>query len=342
MAILRDPVKVLNIITKEVGEVREAFGDERRTKIYQKAIGEFSEEDLVAKEETLITVTKTGYIKRLSAGAYRAQRRGGKGVIGMTTKEEDVIEHLLSATTHDQILFFTDRGRVFRAKAYEIPESSRQAKGQALVNLLNLDQGEEIKSILPLSKDLGIKNLIMATKSGIIKKTNINEFENLRASGLIAIKLRGGDSLVSVHATSGDSHVMLLSKNGKSIRFPEINARPMGRATTGVTGIKLDSGDEVIGMETFPAKENIPADKRKKMFRDVLTISAKGLGKRTPIHLFPVQKRSGKGVKASIVNAKTGDLKTAAMVTPTVDQIIITSKGGQVIKLPLKNIPQLG
>ncbi len=342
VAILRDPKRVLDIIVEELTEVKASFGDDRRTKIYQKAVGEFSEEDLVAKEETLITVTKTGYIKRLSATSYRAQRRGGKGVIGMTTKEEDEIEHLLSATTHDQILFFTDRGRVFGAKAWEIPESSRQAKGQALVNFLNLDQGEQIKSILPLSKESGVKSLVMSTKNGIIKKTNLKEFENLRSSGLIAIKLRNDDSLVSVQAAGGESHIMLLSKSGKSIRFPEANVRPMGRATTGVTGIRLEKGDELIGMEIFPGHENIPSDKRKKNFRDILTVSEKGLGKRTKIELFPVQKRAGKGVKASVVSPKTGDLKTAAMVTPAIDQVIITSKMGQVIKLPLKNIPQLG
>lgn len=342
VAILKDPKKVLDIIVKEVTEVKEAFGDDRRTKIYQKPIGEFSEEDLVAKEETLITVTKTGYIKRLPATSYRAQRRGGKGVIGMTTKEEDEIEHILSATTHDVILFFTDRGRVFGAKAWEIPEGSRQAKGQALVNFLNLDQGEEIKSILPLSKEGNVKSLIMSTRNGVIKKTKLKEFENLRASGLIAIKLRSGDALVSVHEAKDESDVMLLTKDGKSIRFPESNVRPMGRATTGVTGIKLGKGDELIGMEVFPAKEKLPTDKRKKYFRDILTISENGLGKRTRVDLFPTQKRSGKGVKASVVSNKTGSLKTAAMVTPKVEQIIITSKMGQVIKLPLKNIPQLG
>ncbi len=342
VAILKNPQKVLDIICSELAEVREKFGDSRMTKIYKSAIGEFSEEDLVAKEETLITVTKTGYIKRLSALSYKAQRRGGKGVIGMTTKEEDEIEHLLSATTHDQILFFTDRGRVFGTKAWEIPESSRQAKGQALVNFLNLEQGEQIKSILPLLKDSSVKNLVMATKNGIIKKTSIKEFENLRASGLIAIKLRTGDALVSVHTTQGDSHIMLLTQNGKSIRFAEANARPMGRATTGVTGIRMESGDEVIGMEVFPGKEIIPADKRKKVYRDILTISAHGLGKRTPVTNFPVQKRAGKGLKAAVVNAKTGNLKNAAMVTQRIDQVLITSKMGQVIKLPLKNIPQLG
>jgi DNA gyrase subunit A len=342
VAILKDPQKVLDIIVKEIAELKEKFGDTRRTKIYKTALGEIREEDLVAKEETLITITKTGYIKRLSANAYRAQRRGGKGVIGMATKEEDEIEHLLSATTHDTLLFFTNKGRVFGTKAWEIPESSRQAKGQALVNLLNLEQGEEIRSVVPLSKESGIKNLIMATKSGIIKKTNLSEFENLRASGLIAIKLRSDDMLISVHPTSGDDHIILLTRNAKSIRFPEANVRPMGRATTGVTGIKLEKDDELIGMEVFPAKEKIPTDKRKKFFRDILTIAEHGLGKRTPIHLFPVQKRAGKGVKAAVVNPRTGNLKTAAMVTQTIDQVIITSKGGQVIKLPLKNIPQLG
>ncbi len=352
VAILKDPQKVLEIILKELRELKDKYGDGRRTKIYKSALGEISEEDLVAKEETLITITKTGYIKRLSATSYRAQRRGGKGVIGMTTKEEDEIEHLLSATTHDNILFFTNKGRVFGLKAWEIPESSRQAKGQALVNLLNLDQGEEIRSIVPLSKESGFKNLVMATKSGLIKKTQLSEFENLRANGLIAIKMRGDDLLISVHPTTGEDHVILLTKNAKSIRFPETNVRPMGRATTGVTGIKLEGHggerpkgiepDELIGMEVFPAKENIPVDKRKKFFRNILTIAEKGLGKRTPIHLFPVQKRAGKGVKAAVISAKTGPLKTAAMVTQNIDQIIITSKMGQVIKLPLKNIPELG
>lgn len=342
IAILKDPQKVLAIITTELTEIKEKYGDARRTKIYKSAIGAFSEEDLVAKEETLITVTKTGYIKRLSASSYKAQRRGGKGVIGMTTKEEDEIEHILSATTHDTLLFFTNKGRVFGTKAWEIPESSRQAKGQALVNLLNLEQGEEIKSILPLLKDEEAKNLVMATRNGLIKKTALSEFENLRTSGLIAIRLRDDDALVSVQKSFGESHIMLLTHTGKSIRFPEANVRPMGRATTGVTGIKMDKGDELIGMEIFPGKEVIPADKRKKVFRDILTIAENGLGKRTPIHLFPIQKRAGKGLKAAVVTAKTGNIKNAVMVTPNIDQIIITSKMGQVIKLPLKNIPQLG
>jgi len=340
--ILRDPSKVLDIIVKEVTELKEKFGDARRTKIYKTAIGEFSEQDLVPKEETLITVTRTGYIKRLPIATYRAQRRGGKGVLGMTTKDEDEISHLVSATTHDTLLFFTNKGRVFGSKAWEIPEASRQAKGQALVNILNLEQEEEILSVLPLSDDNKIKNLILGTAKGIVKKTSIKEFDNLRASGLIAIKLQTGDSLVSVHPTSGEDHILILTLKGKSIRFPELNVRPMGRATTGVSGIKLETGDTVIGMEVFPAKEEINKDKRKKIFRDILTISQHGLGKRTPIHLFPVQKRSGKGVKAVSLSSKTGDLAAAVMVTQEIDQIVITSRGGQVIKLPIKNIPELG
>lgn len=340
-AILKNPEKVLEIIVRELAEIKEKFADARRTKIYKARIGEFSEEDLIAKEEALITVTKTGYVKRVPRATYRTQRRGGKGVTGMTTKEEDEIEHLVSATTHDTILFFTDKGKVFGARAWEIPETSRQSKGQAIVNIINIEQGENIMSILPMSANKGA-HLLMATSQGIVKKTPVASYQNLRISGLIAIKLDPNDSLVSVHETTGRDHVLIVSKMGKAIRFPEGNVRPMGRATTGMRGIKLNPNDTVIGMEVFPEKEEIPPDKRKKVFRDILTISEKGLGKRTPIHLFPVQKRAGKGVKAGVVNNKTGQLSAASMVTQTIDQIVINSKMGQVIKLPLKNIPRMG
>lgn len=340
--ILKNPEKVLEIIVKEITELKAKYGDPRRTKIYKAAVGEFSEEDLVAKEETLITVTRTGYIKRVPRGTYKAQRRGGKGVVGMTTKEEDEISHFLTASTHDLILFFTDKGRVFGTKAWEIPETSRQAKGQALVNLLNLEQGEEIRSILPLEKNGSGKNLILATLSGLVKKTPISQYENLRVSGLIAIRLRGSDKLVSAHLTSGDDHILILTKRGKAIRFPEVNARPMGRATSGVTGMKLEPGDEVISMEVFAGKPPKKKDKRIKLFRDILTISQKGIGKRTGVHLFPIQRRSGKGVKAAVVNDRTGNLAAAIMLTQKMEQVVITSRGGQVIKLPVKNIPQLG
>lgn len=342
IAILKDPQRILKIIKSELSELKEKFGDDRKTKIYKSKIGEFSEEDLIAKEDVLVTVTKTGYIKRVSKNTYKAQRRGGKGVVGMTTKDEDEIEHLVTASTHDQILFFTNKGRVFGTKAYEIPESSRQAKGQALVNFLNLEQGEQIKSILPMDKESGAKHLILATSLGVIKKTELSQFSNLRTNGLIAIKLQNNDQLISAHLTYGSDNIMLLTQKGIAIRFPESNVRPMGRATTGVTGIKLDKDDFVIGMEVFPEKLEIPEDKRKKVFRDVLTLSIHGLGKRTRFDLFPIQKRSGKGVKACVISSKTGDLATACLVTEKSDQLVITSKKGQVIKLPIKNIPELG
>ena len=340
-SILRDPQKVLSIIDKELTELKEKFGDKRRTKIYKQKIGEFSEEDLIAKEETLVTVTRTGYIKRVPRGTFRAQRRGGKGILGMTTKEEDEIEHLLSVSTHDTLLFFTSRGRVFSSKAWDIPETSRQSKGQALVNILDLDQNESVPSILAIDGEK-IKHLVMATANGTVKKTALSQFKNLRASGLIAIRLEADDSLVSVQPTKGDDHILLITKKGKSIRFPEANARAMGRATQGMRGIKLVKGDEVISMGVFNAKSEKPKDKRIKVFHDILTISQKGIGKRTPIRLFPVQKRAGMGVKVAIVNDKTGNLAGAILVKRNVEQIVVTSSRGQVIKLPLKNIPQMG
>jgi DNA gyrase subunit A len=339
-AILKDPKKVLAIIVDEVTDLKAKFGDKRRTRIYKQKIGEFSEVDLVAKEDTIITVTKTGYIKRVPRNTYKTQRRGGKGVVGMTTKEEDEIEHLTAATTHDTLLIFTNKGKVFGTKVWELPESSRQAKGQAIVNVINIEQGERIMSVLPIT-DKG-KNLIMATSRGQIKKTKVEEFKNMRTSGLIAIRLDATDSLVSVHETSGKDHIMMITSEGKSIRFPEENVRPMGRATSGMKGMTISPTDEVIGMEVFSGKEEVPRDKRKKYFRDLLTISEKGLGKRTPIHLFPVQKRAGKGVKIAVVSDKTGKIACEAKVTHEIDQIVVTSRHGQIIKLPLKNIPQMG
>jgi DNA gyrase subunit A len=342
ISILKDPEKVLKIINDEVTELKEKFGDTRKTKIYKSAIGEFSEEDLIPKEGTIITITKTGYIKRVPRGTYRSQRRGGKGVLGMTTKEEDEIDHIISAITHDNLLFFTNKGKVFGAKAWEIPSSSRQSKGQALVNFLNLEQDESVLSVLPIGSETQAKYLIMTTKKGIVKKTALKEFDNMRTSGLIAIKLRGVDSLVAVSETLGEDHILLITKNGKAIRFPESNVRPMGRATTGVGGIKLKSDDEVIATEVFHEKRQKPKDKRKKFFRDILIISENGLGKRTGTHLFPTQKRAGQGVKAAVVNEKTGKLACAELVTQRKELAVITSKKGQIIKVPIKNIPQLG
>lgn len=341
VAILSDPQKVLDIITKELSELKEKYADARHTKIYKQKLGEITEEDLVQKEETIITITKTGYIKRVARNTFRTQSRGGKGVMGMATKEEDEIEQLVAATTHDNLLFFTSKGRVFGTKVWEIPESSRQSKGQALVNFVNLQPDELVLSMLPTNGG-AIKNFIMITQKGTVKKTPVDEFKNLRANGLIAIKLEGDDRLISVCPTAGEDHVLLITENGKSIKFAEKDVRPMGRATTGVRGIVLEEDDKVISMEVFGKSEPKTDDKRKKVFRQILTISRRGIGKRTPTAQFPLQKRGGKGVKAAVVTEKTGKLSRAIMVNETVDQIIITSAYGQVIRLPLKNIPLLG
>lgn len=344
--LLTHPEKVLGVIEKEILELREKYGDERRTRIYASPVGEISEEDLVAKEDTIVTITKTGYIKRLSPATYRAQRRGGKGVVGMTTKETDEIARLISCSTHDEIMFFTDKGKVFALRTWEIPETSRQAKGQAVVNLINIDQGEKIEAVLPLAKQNGAVNgakfIILATKNGTVKRVKLTEFKNLRSSGMIAIKLDKDDSLSWAKGTSGQMNVLLVTKNGKSIKFSENDIRPMGRPARGVRGITLEKDDEVIGMEVLPARRETPSDKRRKFFQDILVVMEKGLGKRTPVGQFPLQKRGGKGVKAAEVTQRTGGITTALQVNEEVEQIIITSKTGQVIKLPLKNIPQLG
>lgn len=341
IATMKDPKKVLSIISSELKELKEKHGDERKTRIFKQNIGEFSEEDLVAKTNTIITVTQTGYIKRVPYGTYKSQRRGGKGVLGMTTKEEDDIQHLITATTHDTLLFFTDKGRVFGTRVWEVAESSRQAKGTALVNLINLDQGEEVLSIIAVNES-GADHLIMATRKGIVKKTLYSEFKNLRSNGLIAINLADDDRLIGVRKTTGEDHVLLLTKQAKSIRFSEKDARAMGRATSGVKGIGLSKGDEVISIETFAKQKEEPEDKRKKVFRNLLIISERGIGKRTPLDKFPLQKRAGKGVKAASMGSKTGELAVGLLVNEKMDQAVITSRHGQIIKLPIRNIPEMG
>jgi len=258
----------------------------------------------------------------------------------MTTKEEDEIEHLITASTHDTLLFFTNHGRVFGTKVWEVAESSRQAKGTALVNIVNLEAGEEVRSIVPVNES-GATNLILATENGVVKKTQYKEFINLRSNGLIAMKLAGDDKLVGARKTSGDDHVFLLTRKGKAIKFSEGDVRAMGRATTGVRGIKVAKDDTVIAIETFSKKIEASSDRRKKIFRDILIISEKGIGKRTQIERFPIQKRAGKGVKAAVLTGKTGDLQVGLLVNQRMDQAVITSKYGQIIKLPIRNIPEL-
>lgn len=342
--LLANPEKILQVIKDELAEIKKKYQDERRTKVYPQKLGTFSEEDLIPKEETIVTITGSGYIKRLSRSNFKIQRRGGKGVIGMTTKEEDEISQLLTANTHDNILFFTDRGRVFQIRVWDLPEGSRQAKGQAIINLINIEQGEQIQSVLTLTPESFDQDLhlLLLTKRGIVKKTLISDYRHIRQSGLIAIKLTPDDSLCWAKITSGKDNILIISHEGKSINFSESDIRPTARDTMGVRGILLRKEDYVVGMEVLPPKSKEPKDHRRKVFSDILVIMEKGIGKRTDSSEFPIQKRGGMGVKVAEITPKTGKVACARLVNENIDQMIITSKMAQVIKLPIKNIPRLG
>lgn len=343
--LLVKPEKILKVIETEIEEVKKKYADGRKTKVFAHAVEEFSQEDLVAAQDCLITTTQTGYIKRLPVNAYRSQRRGGKGVTGMTTKEADEVAQIMTVNTHDNLLFFTDTGRVFAVRAWEINEGSRVSKGQAVINLIDIGADEKIQAVLNLPSDLKnhpYKYLLMVTAGGLVKKTALSSFSNIRSSGIIAIKLSKNDQLCWVKPTSGDNHILLVSNLGKSIKFNENNVRPMGRDTIGVRGIRLGKGDCVVGMEILPSKLEKPKDKRRAYFYDLLVVMERGLGKRTRINAHPLQKRGGIGVKAAHVTEKTGKIIVSQLVTHKIDQVVITSKKAQVIKLPLKNIPRLG
>lgn len=341
--LLSHPEKILKVITDELLEIKQKYHDDRRTKVIKGKIDEFSEEDLIPNEEQLVIVTKTGYIKRAERNSYRTQKRGGKGVVGMKTKEEDEISHLVSANTHDHLMIFTNKGRVFRTRVWELPEGSRQSKGQAVINLINIEQGENIQAILCLdSQNTNNGFIFMATKNGIVKKTPINKFDNVRSPGIIAIKLDQDDELCWTKITTGNDQILLVSHEGKSIKFIEKDVRPTARDTIGVRGILLRKDDYVVGMEVVPSKIQAPTDKRRKFFKDILVVTENGLGKRTDISQFPIQKRGGMGVKVSEVTPKTGKVICSIAVDEEVEQIVLTSKQAQIIKLPLRNIPRLG
>jgi len=338
---LSDPKNILAEIISEMDYLKETYGDGRKTRVIKGKIGEFSNLDLVPQEEVIITITETGYIKRMPSDIYRSQRRGGKGVKGMETKEEDAISTILTASTHDDILFFTNLGKVYRLKAHELPAGGRLAKGQAIVNLLNLSQGESIRSTLAISKDSQTKFIIAATKHGLIKKTSIDLYSNIKTSGLIAIDLRDGDELIKVMASSTDDHILLATYHGKAIRFSEKDVRPTGRDTQGVKGIEMGKDDQLLSMTVLPTSTLNSTDKRRKVFRELLVVTEKGIGKRTAISEYPVQNRGGQGVKVADINDKTGNVAAAILATDEDEFIVITTSKAQAIKLPLKNIPVL-
>src|SRR5258708_3660985 len=342
LSLLNNPKKILQLISKEITEIIATYGDERRTKLHKGKLGEITEGDLIANEETIVTITQTGYIKRLNPSAYRSQHRGGKGVTGMTTKDEDAISQLFTCNTHDALLLFTNKGRVFKLKVYDLPESSRTAKGQAIVNLVNLTQDETMQAILTLNeKTPSGKFIALATKRGLVKKTALSQYENIRTNGIIAIVLKDGDELVFGRITTGDDHMMLVTHDGKCIRFHEKEIKSSARDTQGVKAVNLKDSDYVVGAEIFAPKLIPPADKRRKVFRHLLVVTENGMGKRTEFDEYPLQKRAGMGVKVSELTTKTGLVSCAKMVDETNDELVITSKEAQVIKLPLKNIPIL-
>lgn len=340
-AILKSPQKIKEVVKKELKELKESFGDKRRTKVYLQKIGEIAEEDLIPQEETIITLTQGGYIKRLDPATYKIQKRGGKGILGMKTVGEDIVEHFLTANTHDSLLFFTDSGKVFRTPVYEVPEAARVAKGRGVLNFLEISPQEKVLSLMPLrkrDKDLGIKYLILVTKDGIIKKTPIEQFKNIRRSGLIAITLKKGDILRKVAKTTGQDEVVLVTKKGQSIRFKEKEIRGMGRTAAGIRGIRLKKGDEVIGMDVV---QNLkPKTQDQKLKKYLLVVTKNGYGKRTVLREYRGQKRGGSGIKTARVTAKTGNLVISKLLTKEEDLIVISQKG-QVIRTAIAAIPKL-
>jgi DNA gyrase subunit A len=336
-AILKSPQKIKDIIKKEIKELKENFGDERRTKVHPQAVGEIAEEDLIPKEETIVTLTQGGYIKRINPEEYKIQKRGGKGLIGMKTVADDIVEHFLTANTHDNLLFFSDSGKVFRSLVYEIPEGQRVAKGRGLLNFLEISPQDKILSLMPLGKNdqaSGIKYLAMATRDGIIKKTALDEFSNVRRSGLIAITLRKEDSLKGVVKSTGQDDIILVTKKGKSIRFKEKMMREMGRPAAGVRGIKLGAGDKLVGIDVISE----PKTKDEKKY--LLIIMDNGYGKRTDVKEYRLQSRGGSGILTAKVTPKTGEIVASKILTQEEDLIII-SRSGQVIRTEIKSIPIL-
>ena len=340
---LKDPKKVLQMIKDELDKLASDYPEKRKTRIIANSPGSLSEEDLIASEETIVTLTKSGYIKRMPLSTFRTQKRGGKGVSGMTIKDSDEIQLLTNANTHDRLLVFTSKGKVFALKVWELPEGSRISKGQAIINLINIETDESIKSILAMPKEVEKNNyLFFTTKAGVVKRTALSKYENIKSNGLIAIKLQGNDNLVWVNKTSGSDHILLVSRDGKSIRFHESDVRPTDRDTQGVRGILLKGDDDVISMEVFGPEEPVSSDRRVKLFRDLLIVTENGMGKRTPLPEYPVQNRSGQGLKVCETSDKTGKLAGALLVNQDSEVLLITTSQGQAIKLPIKNIPRLG
>ena len=328
--ILASEKLVFDIIKEECLEMKEKYGDERLTKIVA-APGEFNDEDLIKEEDSIIALTRFGYIKRMPQDTYKSQRRGGKGITGMTTREDDFVKQIFSASTHDIILFFSNKGKLYRLRGFEIPEAGRTAKGTAIVNLLSLDAGEKITAVIPIKNFEDGKFLLMATKTGLVKKTALAEYDSARKTGLQAINLKEDDELIDVRLSDGDNNIVLVTKKGMCITFSEKDTRPVGRTAQGVIGIKLDKEDIVIGMETITEGKS----------GTLLAITENGFGKRTELEEYRVQTRAGKGVITYKVTSKTGDIIGIRITNEEEDVMMITDTG-TVIRIKAKEISVLG
>ncbi len=334
--LLGSPKKIRGVIKTELTELKDKYGNPRRTQLVKTAIGEFKAEDLIPEQQAMVIITKSGYVKRLPPETYKTQGRGGKGVIGMTTKEEDVVEWLSTTNTHDDILFFTNRGRVFATKVYELPEASRTARGQALVNFLELPQDEMVSAVLTYSKKTPAKFLILSTKKGLIKKTPIEEFAKVRRSGLIAIKLKSGDELKYVKYTTGNDDVILSTSNGQAIRFDEKDVRAMGRTAAGVKGMRLKKDDLIVSMDLVSKKDKLDN-------LQLLVVTENGLGKKTDLKFYKRQHRGGSGIKTLKVNPKTGRIVTVHVIDKAEEvDLIVISKMGQTLRTPIGKISTQG
>jgi len=341
-SILKSPQKIKEVIKKELKELKEKFGDERKTKVFSQPIGEISEEDLIPQEETIITLTQGGYIKRINPQIYKIQKRGGKGIIGMKTLQDDVVEHFLLCQTHDSLFFFTDSGKVFRTPVYEIPEGTRVARGRGLLNFLELSNTEKVLSLLTIGKEdteQGIKDLVMITKNGIIKKTNLEEFKNVRRSGLISIKLKRDDLLKKVVKSTGNDEIIITTKKGQAIRFKEKEIREMGRPASGIRGINLRKGDKVAGMDIIKSPNQ--KDKNQKLQQYLLVVMENGYGKKTDIKEYRLQKRGGTGIKTANITSKTGEIIYSTILTGGEEDLIVISQKGHVIRTNISSIPKL-
>lgn len=332
-AILADENEVLRVVKEELIAARDKFGDDRRSKIINHELGKFVEEDLIPDEESVVLLTAQGYVKRVLQSDFKKQNRGGKGRRGMTTKEEDVIDTIITANSHDFLLFFTSQGRVFRIKAYEIPQSSLIAKGTAAVNLLSMHPDEKITAVIKQGSKAGENGfLFMATTKGTIKKTALKDYENIRTNGLITIKLDDGDELRWVRGTTGENDIIISTSAGQAVRFNEKEVRPMGRAARGVRGVRLRPNDTVVGMDVVSDPDN----------QKLIVMATKGYGKMTAATNFPPHKRGGVGVKVAAVTAKTGPIAAVHTLDPAAKEIIMMSTSGQAIRVAVKDIPTLG